>query len=289
MKANRGLKNSLFSFLFSDTDVLRELCSALEGVSLPDDIPITINTLKNILTKGRYNDISFEIGGRLVVLIEHQSTINPNMALRLLMYIGRLYERLIDDRELYASKRVAIPRPEFFVLYNGKDPFPDERIYRLSDAFLDPCELGTADSGGPAMELTVKVLNINQGRNEGIARKSKILAEYQAFIAKVRECEKQGNDLEGAIRKAILYCRDHDILKEFLKRHAREVINMLLHEWNMDTALAVRFEEGMERGIEQGMRDVALNALDEGLPLEVVQKITGLDIETIENLRGQQP
>jgi hypothetical protein len=28
----------------------------------------------------RINDLSFEIGGKAVALIEHQSTINPNMA-----------------------------------------------------------------------------------------------------------------------------------------------------------------------------------------------------------------
>jgi predicted transposase/invertase (TIGR01784 family) len=77
---------------------------------------------------------------------------------------------------------------------------------------------------------------------------------------------------------------------------------MLMHEWNMDTALAVRFEEGMEigmergieqgmergieQGMEQGMRDVAMNALAAGATPEFVQKITGLDIETIENLAG---
>ena len=82
MNANTKYKDSVFSFLFSDPDVLRELYCALEDVSLPPDIPITINTLKDVLFMDRVNDISFEIGGKLVVLIEHQSTINPNMALR---------------------------------------------------------------------------------------------------------------------------------------------------------------------------------------------------------------
>jgi hypothetical protein len=43
----------------------------------------------------KVNDISFEIGGKLVVLIEHQSTINPNMPFRLLMYISRVYEKIM--------------------------------------------------------------------------------------------------------------------------------------------------------------------------------------------------
>ena len=296
MKTNLKFKASLFTFLFSDTEVLRELYSALEGISLPNDVPVTINTLEDVLFMDRVNDISFEIGGKLVVLIEHQSTINPNMALRLLMYIARLYERLIGNKNIYSTKRIALPWPEFFVLYNGEAPYPDEQVLRLSDAFLDPSELGVADRG-PALELEVKVLNINKGRNEGIARGCKTLAGYQAFVAKVREYLKQGDasdgartgSLEDALKKAVLYCRDHGILKEFLEHHATEVIGMLTAEWNLEDAKAVWFEEGMEMGMEKGMergtKDVARNALAEGLPLDVVQKITGLDAQAIEKLR----
>ena len=52
-------------------------------------------------------------------------------------------------------------------------------------------------------------------------------------------------------------------------------------EWNWDDALAVRYEEGMEEGIEK----VARNALATGLSPEVIRTITGLDIETIETLQ----
>ena len=75
MNANTKYKDSLFSLLFSNPGILRELYCALEDVSLPLDIPITINTLQNVLFMDRINDISFEIGGKLVVLVEHQSTI----------------------------------------------------------------------------------------------------------------------------------------------------------------------------------------------------------------------
>ena len=70
MGVNINYKDTLFTYLFSDPDILRELYSALEGVSLPPDIPVTINTLETALYKNRFNDISFEIGGKLVVLIE---------------------------------------------------------------------------------------------------------------------------------------------------------------------------------------------------------------------------
>ena len=291
MAANTRYKDSVFSVLFSDPDILKELYCALKDVTLPEGLPVTINTLQDVLFMDRINDISFEIGGKLVILVEHQSTINPNMALRLLMYIARVYEKIVGDRNIYTSKKVRIPRPEFFVLYNGAAPYQDEEVLRLSDAFEEIGTLGILEQGSPALELAVKVVNINQGRNEGIVKKCKTLFEYSAFVEKVREYEqgsgskeqraknkKEGKDnLEAAIKKAIVYCREHDILKEFLEKNATEVINMLMTEWNWDDALAVRFEEGRE--------EVASNALAEGASIEFVKKITGFDDETIKKLQ----
>jgi hypothetical protein len=56
---------------------------------------------------------------------------------------------------------------------------------------------------------------------------------------------------------------------------------MLLTEWNMDDALAVRFDEGMEIGEEKCMEKVARNALAKGASVEFIHDITGLDLETI--------
>jgi hypothetical protein len=112
MGANTKYKDSLFSFLFSDPAALRELYSALEGITLPPDVPITVNTLRDVLFMERINDISFTIDDKLVILLEHQSTINPNMALRLLMYIARIYEKILGDKNLYTTKAIPIPRAE---------------------------------------------------------------------------------------------------------------------------------------------------------------------------------
>ena len=79
MRTNKRFKSSVFFLLFSEPDLLRELYCALNGVSLPPDAPVSINTLEDVLFMGFINDISFQIDGKLVVLIEHQSTINPNM------------------------------------------------------------------------------------------------------------------------------------------------------------------------------------------------------------------
>jgi len=73
MNINTKFKDSVFSFLFSDPNLLRELYCALENVDLPEDLPVKSNTLQNVLYMELINDISFVIGGKLVVLIEHQS------------------------------------------------------------------------------------------------------------------------------------------------------------------------------------------------------------------------
>ena len=116
MKANIKFKSSVFSYLFSDPDTLRELYCALKGISLPDDVPVVINTLEDVLFMDRVNDISFEIGGKLVVLIEHQSTVNPNIALRLLMYIARIYEKIIRGANVYSAKKIFIRgEPDYLI------------------------------------------------------------------------------------------------------------------------------------------------------------------------------
>jgi predicted transposase/invertase (TIGR01784 family) len=291
MGANTKYKASVFSFIFSNPDLLRELYCAIEGVVLPPDTPVTINTLQDILFMGRVNDISFEIGGKLVVLIEHQSTINPNMAIRLLIYIARVYEKIIGDKNIYASRHIPIPRPEFFVLYNGVASFPDQKILKLSDSFEKTLFPDITGKELPALELEVKIININMGKNKGISEKCKTLGEYSAFVEKVRDLEKETENFEDAFKKAVAYCRDHDILKEVLEKNSSEVMNMLMTEWNWEDALVFRYEEGREEGreegIEMGMEKAARNALAQGVAPELIHTITGLDIESIYGLQSQ--
>ena len=83
MGADTKYKDSVFSFLFSEPAVLRELFCALEGVDLPPDTPVTINTLQDVLFLDRVNDISFEIAGKIVVLIEHYKA----LLIRIWLYV----------------------------------------------------------------------------------------------------------------------------------------------------------------------------------------------------------
>ena len=273
MNINTKYKDSVFSALFSTPDTLRELYSALEGVSIPPDIPITINTLTDVLYMDNINDISFTVDNRMVVLIEHQSSINPNMPLRLLLYIARVYEKIMDRKKFYLKKLEKIPVPEFIVLYNGTAPFPDHKVLKLSDAFKDASGLKAAIPAAPALELVVQVYNINKGHNQEILQKCSTLDGYASFVALIRENEKT-MPRGDAVLAAIKHCIESNIMKKFLETHGSEVINML--DWSIEEAEAAWREEERE--------EIARNALAKGLPIEIIHEITGLDMEALANL-----
>jgi hypothetical protein len=244
-KANRNHKDSVFTLLFSEPTATLELYNAVTGQNYPPDTKIEIVTLSNALFKGQLNDVAFVVDDRLVVLIEHQSTVNNNMPLRMLLYMAREYERMTKGKDLYREKMIKIPSPEFIVLYNGREEFPDFKELRLSDAYK-------SKEGGSNLELVAKVYNISKGRNADIASRSPVLSGYAELIAEVNRNRETMEPAE-AIAATIKSCVERNILVYFLEKHGSEVLNMLFTEWNQDDALAVRYEEGLEDGREEGL------------------------------------
>jgi predicted transposase/invertase (TIGR01784 family) len=247
-QASRTHKASAFTLLFSDRKNLVELYNAINGTSYPESTEVEIITLSDALFLEQLNDIAFVIDGKLVVLIEHQSTVNENMPLRMLMYMAREYE--------------------FIVLYNGKKEFPDFRELRLSDSFeakRDACSL----------ELAVKVYNINKGRNSEIASRSPVLSGYGEFVAEINENLKSMS-LPTAIKSAIRSCIRKNILLSFLESNGSEVENMLLTEWNLKDAIEVAREEALEEGEARGIaigREKAFSLLRQGYSVDEAEKM----------------
>ena len=244
--ANRNYKSSVFTDLFGEPNKELELYNAFSPEQYPPDTPVIDLTLKNVLFMGKYNDLSFSVGEKLVVFFEHQASINENMALRCLLYCGRVYEKLIKNSLMYATKRVTIPTPEFYVLYNGPKPFPDTMVYRLSDSFAQ------SSSDEPALELVVKVYNVNIGYNEEIVKRSEHLHGYITLVSKAREHELSGLERSKAVALAIKECIELGILVEYLTNNASEVLNMLFQEWNWEDAKTVWQKEAKEEGVELG-------------------------------------
>jgi hypothetical protein len=249
MKANQKYKASVFSALFGDPEILRTLYPALSNEPVSPDEPITVNTLDDALFMDQINDLSFTIGDRLVVLIEHQSTINPNMALRLFLYAAAVYKKIIDSDALYSSRKIPLPRP-------------DKLIYKLSDSFKK------ADAP-PQLELEATVINVNEGRNADILDKCETLKEYAAFVAAARRFAKIEPDINRAMKAAVEYCAASGILVDFLKEHGTEVINMITG-WDWDRAKIVWQREAREDGLIEGMQKGRLEGRQEGRQQSVI-------------------
>jgi predicted transposase/invertase (TIGR01784 family) len=290
VNVNLKYKSSIFSSYFNDRAKLIETYSAVSGKDYPKDAEIEINTLTDALFMEQINDVSFLLDNKLVVLIEHQSSLNRNIPLRMLLYMGRVYEKILERENIYREKLIKIPKPDFIVLYNGNDECPEKSVLTLSDAF-DDVDIPNM------LELVVNMYNINKGHNKEILRKSKSLGDYTEFVDRVKENRKKELSLVEAVKEAVKYCIDKGIMADYLKEHATEVVNMLFTEFNMDDAKRIwreeALEEGMEKGMEKGMvkgmekgmEKAAKAALAKGFSVSDVADITGLDEETVKRLR----
>ncbi|GBU26699.1 hypothetical protein R84B8_00209 [Treponema sp. R8-4-B8] len=122
---------------------------------------------------------------------------------------------------------IKIPRPEFIVLYNGMENYPDYSELKLSDAFMDVEGLKLKGIDKTPLELIAQVYNINQGHNSEILKKCETLDNYSIFVDKLQEFRKNGHKLDESIKPVIEYCIENNILKKYLQEHGSEVINIL--------------------------------------------------------------
>ena len=164
--ANRNVKDSMFTMVFKKKENQLSVFNALNGTNYQDTSKLQVTTLEKSIYLGYANDVSFFIDHSLS-LYEHQSTYNPNMPYRDLIYVTRQYERFIQGRMIYGATPVVLPRPFFVVFYNGDKPMPDESELKLSDLYPQ-----TTHSKDVNLELVVKVLNIKKGHCEELKKKS---------------------------------------------------------------------------------------------------------------------
>ena len=263
--SNREHKSSAFTTFFSNPENAAKLYSALEGIEVsPDEIKFA--TLQGVLFLARKNDLAFTVKNKILVISEHQATLNKNMPLRDVIYYGRTAEKLVESESLYRNSLIKIPTPEFYVFYNGTDDYPEEKILKLSDAYIE-------NTGDPMLELKVKVINVNLPVNHPLLEDCRPMYEYSWFIQHIRDYTAEGMGLDEAITQAFRDCEREGIMVEFLKEHGSEVVNMLFTEFNMDDALRVRGEERFEEGLQEGLEKGLEKGLKEGKQDGLVQGI----------------
>ena len=178
----RNYKDTVFVTVFHEKEKLIELYNAIFDTDYDKDTAIDIVTIKDVLFRTLKNDVSFVLDKRFVVLVEHQSSINGNLPLRDLLYMSTVLKRMIDTKQLYREKTLRIPRPAFIVLYNGPEDLPEYQELRLSDAYLGDKDEREED----ALQLIVRVYNINSEKNAEILKKCETLRQYSRFVEIVR-------------------------------------------------------------------------------------------------------
>ncbi|MBQ2935966.1 MAG: hypothetical protein IJD96_07030 [Lachnospiraceae bacterium] len=249
----RQFKDRLFRFLFEkDKEALLSLYNALNGTDYKDASLLKIVTIENAVYLEMKNDLAFVVTG-VLNMYEHQSTYNPNMPVRFLMYLAQEYHKTIDQAEdsLYSSRQIPLPTPQCVVFYNGTKEMPEEHTLYLSDAFQNK-------SVPSSVELRVKMLNINYGHNVQLMKQCKLLSEYSQFIEITRNYMSQCNNLKIALNTAIDYCIEHDILNQQLRLYRAEVLDIMLElfdkkKYERSLKREAR-EEGYLEGLEKGIK-----------------------------------
>ena len=193
---------------------------------------------------------------------EHQSTYNPNMPMRGLLYYAKLYEKIIarNNINIYGSSAKTFPFPQHIVFYNGTDSQPDRTVLRLSDLFEKGGEGRT-----PAMECTTVMLNINYGHNRELMEKCRRLKEYAIFVDRVRKNLETKKSLEEAIMQTIDDCIRDEILKDILIQQKAEVVQMILETFDQEKYEKAVKNEAFEDGYQAGKEAVLLEKIKKKL------------------------
>ena len=254
---NKKYKDRLFRNIFSDEknkDKLLDLYNALNGTEYTDPSDLEITTIDDVIYMGMKNDTSFLLDSRMS-LYEQQSTFNPNMPLRGLIYFSKLYDKYIKRNKynIFSSKLVKIPTPQYYVFYNGTKDYPDRMELKLSDAFQK--------EGCSGFEWTAIMLNINYGRNKKLLDNCKILRDYAILIDRIRKYQKICVDMEEAVDRAVDECINEKILSDFLLEHKAEVLNMVLTEYNEEETMQMLKEEARADGLAEGRAEGRIDTL----------------------------
>ncbi len=115
---NRKYKDSVFTDLFGTDKTGKEnflaLYNALSGNDFKlQEVSLERKVIEQSLYKTFNNDVSWEINGKLIILVEHQSTVNENMPLRCLEYVTRIYEGISQGAQQNAVEDAIVAVREF--------------------------------------------------------------------------------------------------------------------------------------------------------------------------------
>ncbi len=244
LPVNRKYKDTFFRMLFREKKELMQLYNAVNGSSYTNVDELQIVTLENAVYMNMKNDLAFVVDFHLN-LYEHQSTENPNMPLRNLLYVARQYQAMVREESLYSRKQIKLPTPHFVVFYNGAQRQPE-------------------------LELKVTVLNINQGNNEKLKEQCETLKQYMQYVERIRKyAGTREMSLEEAVERSISECIKEGILADFLARNRAEAMSVCFFEYDEEKEI-----EKYKRAEREYIREEVIREVRAEVTKELRGKIT---------------
>ena len=274
-------KDSLFTKIFSMPEHFKSVYGAILDKDISDKEVELFNN-EPMLTVDIRNDVAMLVEDRLIVFIEHQSTVNNNMPLRMLWYTSIAFKRFIKDelQTVFSTKQIALPTPEFYVFYAGAKPWRKDFL-KLSDAYKN-------FSKSPMLDLKVEVINMRD-ETHPVMKKCKEATIYIELIEKIENLMQYGKSRDDAITIALEEISKKDTpLHNFLTNCELEVKNMINYQLTLEEvaehAARIRQQEyyedgkleGKKEGKREGKRETAQNLINMGLSIEQVAQGTGL-------------
>lgn len=272
---NREFKDRLFKYIFGNEkhkNLTLSLYNAINNTHYDriDDIEIT--TIENAVYMGMRNDISFIIAESMN-LYEQQSTYNPNMPLRMLIYAGQLYDKYLytsgKNEEIFDDDIVPIPYPKLIAFYNGDRYQPNKKVLMLSQAFKEGVK--------GDIQVRVTMYNVNFGKNRKLLNSCRPLSDYSLFTTDVRELTRQGYFMEEAVEIALKSLHEDSEVRKLIEENKAGVAKMILFEYDEKAVLESKERKAKEK--------VAKKLLELGVDLNIISQSTEIPIEKLKELK----
>ena len=224
--------------------------------------------------KNKKNEITYKPNDKFVVLVEAQSKWNPNMTLRLLIYLAKTYQQyLIDTQQSeHSSAKVSLPKPELYVIYTGDDRKSVPSEISFKDDYFD---------GDAPIDLKVKILCKEDTTT--------ISGQYIGFCKVYNKQKELHNDSIKCAEETVRICIEKGYLAEYLTTHQKEVISMMRElfdeqamreSYDKARAREIRTEVELEKSIEIARNLLSTNSLSK----KDIAKATGLSLEQVKEL-----
>lgn len=231
-------KASVFTHLFSIPRYMKELYVWLhpEDKNISED-ELKTYTISNIFTNSLINDMGILVRQLVIILAEAQSQWRINILPRTLSYLAETYNRYVQDtnQNIYGPKKVSLPKPELYVICTDDKQIKDKEISFQKEFFNgEDC----------AVEIKIKVITL---KNAG-----KIVKEYIKFSKVLDKNNKQFGYTKKSIITTVDYCIEHNILKDYLLEHKKEVYNIMTSIYDQKTATEMYGREQYAEGRAEG-------------------------------------